>query len=202
MKERPILFSAPMVRAILAASKTQTRRPLKHQPFSKPEANEETGVFDVYAGDELSGSLKCPYGQPGDHLWVREAIRLIPGQDPDDGLGPVLSIYDADGELTPADAWPWKRSYLPPMHCPRGLSRIALEITGVRVERLQEISEADAQAEGVAEFARGALSPESQVAAPIDQFRWLWGSVNGPDAWAANPYVWVMEFRRVSPERD
>ena len=149
MKERPILFSAPMVRALMASQKTQTRRPVKithRTPGLAACLTPPVGAPRPRVAAEL-----CPYGQPGDQLWVREAIRLVPDQEPDDGTGRVLSVYAADGELTAADAWPWKRSYLPPMHCPRGLSRITLEITGVRVERLQHISEADCWAEGIEE---------------------------------------------------
>ena len=94
-------------------------------------------------------TIPCPHGQPGDRLWVKETIRLVPDQEPDDGTGRVLSIYAADGALTVADAWPWKRKQLNSIHCPRGLSRIELEVTGVRVERLQDISEAGSIAEGL-----------------------------------------------------
>lgn len=157
MRERPILFSAPMVRALLDGTKTQTRRVCKPAEAAGlsfvvevPDPLERGQVYNgSHFGDEEGGvQFASPYGGVGDRLWVREAIRLVPDQEPDYGTGRVLSAYGADGSLTVADAWPWKRSYLPPMHCPRGLSRIDLEITGVRVERLQDISEADAQAEG------------------------------------------------------
>lgn len=174
-KERPILFSGAMVRAILDGRKTQTRRVMSER--------------HRYHFIEASGDLAlCPYGQPSDRLWVREAIRLVPDQEPDDGTGRVLSVYNADGALTMADAWPWKRSYLPPMHCPRGLSRIDLEITRVRVERLNDCSEADAVAEGC-----GANEAEDACG----NYRLLWNSINGAGAWEANPWVWVVEFRRI-----
>ena len=142
-----------------------------------------------------SSQLVCPYGKPGDQLWVREAIRLVPNQEPDDGTGRVFSTYDADGLLTPADAWPWKRSFLPPMHCLYGLSRITLEITGVRVERLQDISEADAQAEG---FYQAVHESDGGIGQDVvGWYRTLWESINGPGSWGLNPWVWVVEFKRV-----
>jgi hypothetical protein len=205
MKERPILFSAPMVRAILDGSKTQTRRVLKQATGpslsvgiddAAPGVAELSWLWGDGPGHEVHETIKqvaCPYGKSGDRLWVREAIRLVPDQEPDDGTSRVLSIYDADGSLTPADAWPWRRKFLPPMHCPRGLSRITLEITSVRVERLQDISEADAMAEGV--NAGKYLGLERANARAFSE---LWESINGPDSWAANPWVWVIEFRRAA----
>jgi len=205
MKERPILFSAPMVRAILAGTKTQTRRPVKPQPY-------KNGRPEHWSICELSQF--CPYGQPGDRLYVKEAIRLVPDQEPDDGTGRVLSIYETDGSLTVADAWPWKRAYLPSMFCPQGLSRITLEVTGIRVERLQDISESDAIAEGIncyplrpddgfplcngythEEDDGKCVLHESAVAAYIR----LWEAINGPGSWDSNPWVWCVEFRRITP---
>ncbi|NDZ11537.1 hypothetical protein C7T35_01185 [Variovorax sp. WS11] len=220
MKEQPILFSAPMVRALLAGTKTQTRRVLKQAtgPSLSIGIENEPGVAELswLWGDgpshdvhETVMKVPCPYGVPGDRLWVREAIRLVPDQEPDDGTGRVLSTYGADGSLTVADAWPWKRSYLPPMHCPRGLSRITLEVTGVRVERLQDVSEADAIAEGIENDPR--LDPagtchwrvygreHTGTSSPESSYESLWESINGAGSWAANPFVWVVEFRRVRP---
>lgn len=191
MKERPILFNGAMVRAILDGSKTQTRRAMKPQP-----SNVINQLFiwkdNATPQDELTAL--CPYGQPGDLLYVREALRMVPGQPPDDGTLPVISIYDADGSLTPADAWPWRRSYLPPMHCPKGLSRILLKITGVRVERLQDISDDDCRAEGCA-GGQGSIPGYQYSATPSEHFWYIWESTGGN--WDANPWVWVVEFRRV-----
>ncbi|WP_423459939.1 hypothetical protein [Ottowia sp. VDI28] len=212
MKERPVLFSAPMVRALLAGTKTQTRRIVKTEAAVGREAvfAARTGKrhAEVFLLPEMAdlAEAHCPYGQPGDRLWVREAIRLVPDQEPDDGTGRVLSIYAADGSLTVADAWPWKRSYLPPMHCPRGLSRIDLEVTGVRVERLQDISEADCWAEGIEEVIHD-FSDSSQYdmaqrlgccfedAKPL--YAQLWESIHGARSWDANPWVWALSFRRL-----
>lgn len=182
-KERPILFSGAMVRALLAGTKTQTRRIAKPKRSIEPMTDE------------------CPYGQPGDRLWVREAIRLVPGQEPDDGTDRVDSTYEADGTFTVADAWPWRRSYLPSMHCPRGLSRITLEITGVRVERLQSISEADAQAEGCAVECMTPTGDDSGSAIyGPGGYRALWDEINGAGAWDANPWVWAVTFKRITQD--
>jgi hypothetical protein len=212
MTERPILFSAPMVRALLAGRKTQTRRVLKQAtgPSLSVGIEDEPGVAELSwlhgdgPGHEVHETVKkvpCPYGVPGNLLWVREAIRLVPDQEPDDGTGRVLSVYNADGSLTPADAWPWKRSYLPPMHCPRGLSRITLEVTGVRVERLQDISASDALQEGLEECHDLPYRWDHPVCFETAQrlYSELWDQINGAGTWAANPWVWVVEFRRVRP---
>lgn len=213
MKERPILFSAPMVRALLDGTKTQTRRVCKPAEAAGlsfvvevPDPQERGQVYNgSHFGDEEGGvQFACPYGGVGDRLWVREAIRLVPDQEPDDGTGRVLSTYGADGTLTVVDAWPWRRSYLPPMHCPRGLSRIDLEITAVRVERLQDISEADARAEGARECdpvsgREVLLAGASQRGSFVLHYRDIWEQINGAGSWAANPWVWVVEFRKVKP---
>lgn len=179
MKERPIIFSAPMVRAILAGQKTQTRRVMKHQPGNDnriPHPINKKCVINIR--DENLRSMS-PYGNVGDRLWVKETIRL-------ESMERGLSVYAADGELTKATAWPWKNSVLPSIHCPRGLSRITLEITGVRVERLQDISDADAVDEGCA------------CDYPREKFMVLWESINATRGcwWDVNPWIWVMEFVR------
>nr|WP_312374901.1 hypothetical protein [Delftia acidovorans] len=199
MKERPILFSAPMVRALLAGTKTQTRRIIKDQSIGERFSHMTddglahlewlgtpccgSGVWDV---PEYSANVAAPYGQPGGRLWVRETWSPC-GPEPSDG-----SLYRADFPEGPLSI-----KFKPSIHMPRWACRILLEITGVRVERLQDINEQDAAAEGVATWAPGALSPDSLNADPSDQFRWLWSSINGPDSWSANPWVWVVEFKRV-----
>jgi hypothetical protein len=160
MTERPILFSAPMVRAILAGQKTQTRRVVKPQPgwitlnkkgFAAGRLAEDVPSVIVWSQPESEGSpskqIACPYGQPGDRLWVREAFS---GDHSQEANPPALWSrstpfwYWADGNPERGD-WTKPR---PSIHMPRWASRIALEITGVRVERLQAISEVDATAEG------------------------------------------------------
>ena len=176
MKERPILFSAPMVRAILAGTKTQTRRVVKPQPASVPGYRE---------GDALNCNGKpvmCPHGHTGDRIWVREAHVIVgPG---DIGYGitvdhPVARYRATEPDLFVVGGW------RPSIHMPRWASRITLEITGIRVERLNDISDDDAIAEGMA-----------NDDAWYDYMR-LWEQINGPGSWEANPWVWVISFKRI-----
>lgn len=198
MKERPILFSAPMVRAILAGTKTQTRLVVKPQPtgfLGGPGVTMEDGTpaprvpVDDCAG-EFGRVIQCPYGQPGDRLWVREAFAHVF----DDKFGPVPDsiIYRAD-----EGNGDWPHGWRPSIHMPRCASRILLEIISVRVERLQEISEADAIAEGVSPDM--GLRWKSGDDTPRGMYGELWESINGPGSWDANPFVWVVEFKRVQP---
>jgi hypothetical protein len=193
MKERPILMSAPMVRAILAGTKTQTRRVVKPAPKLVGGAwfFYKRGL-PVYVPNVSAAADSCPYGQPGDRLWVRESFRDARAAM----LGRVL--YRADGE----NICGWK----PSIHMPRHLSRITLEVTAVRVERLQDISEADAQAEGVTPKWEPGCSGRLMDALGGFSFRpaasayaELWEQINGPGSWDANPWVWVIEFKRVTP---
>ena len=193
MKERPILFNAPMIRAILANTKTQMRRIFKPDRMTW-DAN---GRYTTYAmrGGELSttgsGPFKpsswlhyCPYGQPGDRLWVRESFARVPTACGSEDI--VFAADYQDGSDRAAGV-----RYTPSIHMPRAVSRITLEITGVRVERLQDISRGDAMAEGCP-FPNMAQGPD-----PRDWYAELWGAINGPDSWAENPWVWVVEFRRL-----
>ena len=211
MKERPILFSGPMVRALLNGSKTQTRRVVKAR------ADKNMGPRCVLQPHELAREVNrgdyqnCPYGQPGDRLWVRETWQgpLATEDDhyPEGLYSPKFCEYAADGgptpEFTTADdelVCRWR----PSIHMPRWASRITLEITGVRVERLQDISEADAIAEGCAKnhnnyywggpHKAGGLK---QMATARQAYQDLWESINGPGSWDANPWVWVVGFKRV-----
>jgi hypothetical protein len=176
VKERPILFSGPMVRAILQGRKTQTRRIVKGQPALW--LNDSVMGQFISTDDHLISM--CPYGKPGDRLWVRETHCKYGG-----GF-----IYRADyGNLTPISdgvGGPWK----PSIHMPRAASRITLEIVSVRAELLHEITESDAIAEGC-QCAGVPASLTNRGA-----FAKLWESINGPESWAANPWVWVVEFRR------
>lgn len=196
-KERPILFSAPMVRAILEGRKTQTRRVVKQQPHAAndPQHAALRGAGWVWMAHDdrpsytfATGDFRCPYGAPGDRLWVRETWAKAESPLIDE------TFYRADGEV---DGRQRAFSYVkreprwrPSIHMPRWASRIDLEVTGVHVERLQDISEADALAEGVA--------PEAPDECAL-AFRRLWESINGPDSWAADPWVWVVEFKRIKP---
>ncbi len=189
MTERPILFSAPMVRALLAGTKTQTRRVVKGWPLEwlKP------GMFTPeYVALPENGA--CPYGQPGDRLWVREAWTTHACFDHiRAGELTTRSLhYQADGRIQTGR----NRAA---MHMPRWASRITLEVTGVRVERLQDISEADAQAEGCALECMTPTGDDSGSAIHgPGGYMALWESINGPGSWDANPRVWVVEFRRAA----
>lgn len=206
MKERPMLFNAPMVRALLDGSKTQTRRIVKPQPFREDYMAEE-GVRRQFA-------TLAPYGQAGDRIWVRETFQgpLFDGERMDEFRRdstkfetPKFCVYAADGggapEFQDADenlVCRWR----PSIHMPRWASRIQLEIVSVRVERLNDCREADALAEGVkaepCDHVRlsceeiGCCGPTAR-----GMYAALWDQINGAGAWAANPWVWVIEFKRV-----
>lgn len=183
-----------MVRAILEGRKTQTRRILKTQPPEWVGAyNEHDGegnhFFCEFDKDDdmmrhwpaYNEGVKCPYGKVGDRLWVRERFVHFEQQPP-------CTIYYADHE----DDWRFCEGYRwsPSIHMPRKLSRIQLEITDIRAERLHDISELDAKAEGC-------VGAEDQTA--YAEFYELWVNINGGASWDDNPWVWVVEFKRVVP---
>lgn len=210
MKERPILFSATMVRALLDSSKTQTRRVVKPQPpdttigittWYHPDprthfyAWTDNGEGDVELANE--GWCKpCPYGQPGDRLWVREAWSThacFDSRSPSSMPGLRSFHYWADGDRNTGK----KR---PSIHMPRWASRITLEIVSVRVERLQDISEADCWAEGIHEV-RSAGDDHGDLRGSVRQdYKALWESINGDGSWDENPWVWAVEFKRIGSE--
>ncbi|WP_321933421.1 hypothetical protein [Burkholderia cenocepacia] len=226
MIERPILFSGAMVRAILEGRKTQTRRVIRCQP---PEDVAPISVSRYHPtvvdrhGDEVPGKeifgassddgewgCKSPFGEPGDRLWVRETCRA---DELGSGLDGVRYLADdafrkIEDSLLAAERWLDLNAYrgregatVPAIHMPRWASRITLEITGVRAERLQSISESDARDEGVTiadhhmrGYSAGAFRPPS-----IRAFHDLWDSLNAARGygWDVNPWVWVVEFRRI-----
>ena len=227
-KERPILFNGAMVRAILEGRKTVTRRLVKggQIPTECHDENDPAfrwsaigqhdrrygfNVFGATEGEcakQLAEYGRCPYGLPGDRLWVRETwycdhFEIISGPylkpvglDVDEARECGVLVYAADG-LTPYEAEQpdWK----PSIHMPRWASRILLEITHVRVERLQDITRSDIRAEGLQcppELASDDVSPNHRDWYPA-AFRDLWNSTGGD--WDANPWVWVVEFKRVEP---
>lgn len=190
-KERPILFSAAMVRAILndESPKTQTRRIIKPQPtIATSSLDGVTLVMQwrdkvntpLVIGPDCLRSL-CPYGQPGDHLWVRETWTHFGGFLPDIG-------YRATGEEA-AERDPDFDHWRPSIFMPRWASRITLEIVNVRAERLQAITDADILAEGFP------ADPPSYA----EGLAGTWNKINGDGAWESDPWVWVVEFRRVRP---
>jgi len=198
MKERPILFSGEMVRAVLEGRKTQTRRLNGLARINEnPDAYFFSG-FDyindhIYAVFEKRGtndieslSVKCPFGIPGDQLWVKETHYFIDNDS---------VVYRADGECEVA-------RWTPSIFMPRKASRINLEITDIRVERLKDITEEDARSEGVRESVPDGFDidkPMRDQPFPVykHSFSKLWESINGLGSWYMNPWVWVIEFRRL-----
>lgn len=206
MKERPILFGAPMVRAILDGTKTQTRRVVKPQPehphFKGMLATDDEGI-ELYLHDKtLYRAIRSQYGKPGDRLWVRENGWQRPERTPKmmrEGADTWAPYYfDADyefgatrdNEFSEFKEWGFKRR--PSIHMPRAFSRILLEIVSVRVERLQEISGADCVAEGIS-----ANAVPDYIFGYQEAYRDLWERINGIGSWSTNPFVWVVEFRRI-----
>lgn len=222
MKERPILFSGQMVRAILEGRKTQTRRVINPQPGYVCQ------IHNVpYTGKNWDKEIKCPHGVDGDRLWVRENYGVSWGQGA--FIDPCLN-YQADMTKTPIlgellEFWktfylkkrskPWNPdTWKPSIYLPREFCRLLLKLKNIRVERLKDISEKDAMAEGIKCFGydhgsigfwteRLALGAMHTTA--VFAFRNLWDSINGqprkkdgPDiSWKANPWVWVIEFERI-----
>jgi hypothetical protein len=211
-RERPILFSGPMVRAILDGRKTQTRRVVKPQPTEHPGMNCRRLMFYDRKGRECLdesfdpphplGSLAatlCPYGAPGDRLWVRETLKAN-----DNGEWyyaadntPIQFTQD-DPRFSQSIMWAHHKDEADTcvsIHMPRFLSRLTLEVVNVRVQRLNEITPADAIAEGIPPAANS-QTIDCDTANPVHGFRSLWDSINAKRApWAGNPWVWVVEFR-------
>ena len=201
MKERPILFSGAMVRAILDGRKTQTRRVVKmprgivslYRPFPNEPENvqgvDKDGLIGWYASPTV-----CPYGAPGDRLWVRETFGIPDA--PYERRDKALVIYRADqsDEMAALNRYFWR----PSIHMPRWACRLVLEVTGVRVERLQDISSDDAIAEGIEPSDVG--DAREEAAWNIAGYEELWDSLNAKRGlgWATNPWVWVVEFRRAA----
>jgi hypothetical protein len=208
MKVRPILFSAPMVRALLDGSKTQTRRVVKAKMLSS--------LGDLpHVPDWIAAEVPqlCPYGKPGDRLWVRETWRGVveispPGATVEYGVARYVpdqehcrrveyaATKERDGE-----------PYRPSIHMPRWASRILLEVVSVRVERLQGISAGDCHAEGIGQC--DGLGSNAEIldlslrmgtcTAAVLSYATLWEQINGAGSWDVNPWVWVVEFKRVVP---
>ena len=196
MKEKPILFSTEMIRAILDGRKTQTRRVIKPQ-FSKLfHIVNRTAILTNRIFRKSNQFIYCPYGKVGNRLWVRETWRKRYSdasiENKEDGIQ-----YKADGLVFIQPLWK------PSIHMPRWASRITLEITNIRVERVQEISEDDAQAEGCGIYPEynsmryTFLYSEGEVSSA--NFRILWDSINAKRGypWKSNPYVWVIEFKKL-----
>jgi hypothetical protein len=220
VKERPILFSAPMVRALLAGTKTQTRRVCKaaadlcevvaiQDPATLHEGQRPPCVTPGWFGDaEGDRQFFSPYGAPGDQLWVREAWGFYDW--PKDNPRNSRIVYRADGEPRRGD-----QKWRPSIHMTRAASRILLGVTEVRVQRLQDINEADAIAEGChpAQSLRGdddiavanamryleRRGGPLRIDSPVARYMVLWESINGAGSWEANPWVWAVSFKRLKP---
>lgn len=205
IKERPILFSGAMVRAILSGQKTVTRRPVKRLALQWLD----DGFEPSFVADP--DNAMCPYGKPGDRLWVRETCRadeLISGEDGVRYLADDAWMMIKDDSQSAID---WLKLYnygkdkgrmVPSIHMPRWVCRILLEITAVRVERLQVITEQQALAEGIDLEGEGVCYAGVAGTAsdrPVHSFQLLWELINGAGSWASNPWVWVVEFKRVTP---
>lgn len=234
VRERPIIFSAPMIRALLAGTKTQTRRVVKglrpqieHATHTLPRRGEtHNGMVEWWAGKIFVEDGRCPYGQPGDRLWVREAWRY------QCDIGNLFDCieYRCDGarrkpefdRFPSVEQYTWHRfsdrcehshnsggeGWRSPIHMPRWSSRITLEITDVRVQRVQDISEEDAKAEGIRWTEGGPLHAhiwlshvggECNFPTARDAYRGLWNDINGDASWDSDPWCWCLNFKRVSP---
>ncbi len=211
MREHPILFSSPMVRALLreVGPKTQTRRVVtvpfgqgkRYVPWDPYYADfDGCLMFQDQYGDwhDFEKDAHCPYGSIGDRLWVRETFRVLPSYD-DEGKSIDNIQYRADGHKA-ISGWSWT----PSIHMPRWASRITLEITGVRVERLRDISKEDAKAEGVMQTPFGSWiiddgwTNTTFNVGPINVFADYWDSIYAKrgQGWADDPWVWRIEFRK------
>lgn len=210
MTEKPILFSAPMIRAILEGRKSMTRRVVKPQPelntaglwvwppewtvaairkWGQAAQTDDAGMRTTFRSERVLSAM--PY-RPGAVLWVREAFAVREGGPIRDAAGGQMDYAETEviyRATNPHGAIKWK----PGIHMPRSYARITLRVTAVKVERLQDISEEDAEAEGVRGSEGGAWGREGL----IEDFSNLWESIHGPGSWDANPWVWVIKFKRV-----
>ncbi|WP_395303235.1 hypothetical protein R0L47_05450 [Pectobacterium polonicum] len=215
MKERGIIFNGEMVRAILDGRKTQTRRIIKNQPFDRSQYRHDHQIEIISGraenGDEVDGlyaytkstggtwSAKCPFGQPGDRLWVRETSGLQVRRDALGGTG-EFRVYRASNpdaiRFTTASGKIYPIKWIPSIHMPRYASRILLEITDVRVERLKHIPR-----DGI--IAEGYPAERATDGGEYDPFLWyrdLWESIYGAGSWQVNPWVWAINFKRIEGE--
>ncbi len=218
-KESPILFSAPMVRAILEGRKTQTRRVLNPQPSNKRESELEPGDVIWWGGEfqklsesqgrneaatgRLNARTLLPRYPVGTHLWVRETWARRTDVSPETEREKCIHYlkYRADADDLEME-WHNYNHWRPSIFMPRWASRITLEVTGVKVERLQDISGEDCESEGIL------YDPDEPEVGPcgadrdlnlIERFSRLWESINGKGSWAKNPFVWCYSFKRIMP---
>ena len=213
MKERPILFSAPMVQAILEGRKTQTRRVINPQPKLFGKDKNHDGEWWMPVGGIRQERWLCPFGKIGDRLWVRETWQTVKGLSCDSGVYAYIYKASFEGNAN-FSVEKWK----PSIHMPRLASRITLEITNIRVERIQDISESDAIAEGLSKLSKDGVTwkygiPDSDRLPGNDDIGWhwkewnisaktafakLWNKINAKRGFSfeSNPFVWVIEFEQ------
>ncbi|HFZ1094875.1 TPA: hypothetical protein ACIJTY_000356 [Klebsiella oxytoca] len=231
MTERGMIFNGEMVRAILNGRKTQTRRIVNwhglneglNLKFSGLKAREYPNGWVIESDNRSSSEWRCkptlcPFGSVGDRIWVRETFSCIGNEDghPVDAKGNLCSreeaqrIYRASAIQKPnnyglwssPDGFDFEGAWTPSIHMPRWASRILLEITNVRVERLNSIHDVDAMREGIQNLttcshADFGIPGVVNAQHPVRAFQLLWESIYGADNWKANPWVWVIEFKRV-----
>lgn len=229
IRERSMCFTAPDVRALLAETKTQTRPIVKPQPITgltksdatddgrpywidrtKPQPMPPLTCGDQYVMPSTPLRVFCPYGQPGDRLWVRETWKFL-GTDMNrhgrtHSVQDGVVTYPADGskrtittDWQNVEVWMTRKSAVrPSIHMPRWVSRISLQITDVRVQRLQDISEEDAEAEGASPEAVGKPDGSFAGVSCIPDYRAIWNEIRGAGSWDANPWVWAISFKRVA----
>jgi len=219
MIERPILFNAEMVNAILDGRKSQTRRVMRRQPDDveyfkhgkvTTDTNAENAILRCYnnpkgfkkcASGWLAGATyKTPFSEfnVGDRLWVRETFRLFDSDECPHSDFPCgcpswgTPLYRASHDCLDGEKW------TPSIHMPRSASRILLEITNVRVERLQSISDEDAKAEGFDYSTHPSAIEMGYAIGARTNFRHTWEQIYGANAWNKNPWVWVVEFKKLN----
>ena len=231
MKTKPIIFSAKMIRALLDGRKTQTRRIVKTQPtwdgkWFSWHGHRPNSIYGACGGNHI-GAKDCmndssPYGQPGDLLWVRETFQPIcldvdcddANYKTGDGYRIVYTATDETEEFIDITTDKISCARKPSIHMPRWASRLTLRITSVRVERVQEITEEDAKAEGIERtdwkyscepyrnYNEPRMSSGKNCSLAIMSFSTLWSSIHGPDAWDRNDWVWIIEFEVIKQNVD
>jgi hypothetical protein len=199
IKERPMLFSSPMVQAVVSGNKTQTRRVVK-LPKKARWGTDYDGqvVFDdgsTFGCEMAVDEMSCHYGRIGDRIWVRETFSAVVniGTDKNGDTAKDLFSYNYKADLTAPIGGYWKS----PIHMPRAASRILLEIIDVRVERLHDISKQDAIAEGIKTQTGMYCGVSLAYYSPIDAYKDIWESINGAGSWSKNPWVYVIDFKVV-----
>lgn len=215
MKERPILLNAEMVRAVLDGRKTQTRRMLTPRQLKMIDAAASIGecypLESVHQHENSQSYYRewCPFGAVGDRLWVRETFAALAcgsyePEKPSWSGSCQEARYRATDRLADLSADIRGYGWRPSIHMPRWASRITLEITGVRVERLKDISAEDVTAEGIKTLGESMWGPQWWLDAPQAaindaqlQFSIIWSKIYGEENWRANPWVWVIEFKRL-----